>query len=141
MTIPEDSCKDILEDLMALYAAGEASVGTKRLVEAYAREHPEIAERLKAAAGLGVPLPPVAVDPDVGVRTLKQTRQFITLRTLFSAMGIAFTLLPLTFTFDQNGVRLFLHDQTGLVSSFWSVAAASWVATWMMHREIRRTGI
>jgi hypothetical protein len=142
MTIPQEHLKDVMEDLSALYLSGEATAGTKAVVEAQARADSAFAERLKAAGGMGLPLPPAVAGADAELRTLRETRQFLALRTIFTGMGIAFTLLPLTFTFDGNGAKmLFLHDQPGLVYSFWSLAAASWVATWVMHRAIGRKGL
>jgi hypothetical protein len=145
MTIPQEHLKDVLEDLSALYLSGEATAGTRAVVEAHAQADREFGERLKASGGIGLPLPPAVVEADAEMRALKETRQFLTLRSVFMAMGIAFTLLPLSFGSlgsDGRGVRmLFLYDQPGIVYSSWSVAAASWVAMWVMHRAIGKKGL
>jgi hypothetical protein len=36
---------------------------------------------------------------------------------------------------------VFLGRYPGLVWAFWSVAAASWVAYYVMNRTLRRTGL
>jgi hypothetical protein len=142
VTIPTAILNDVLEDLAALNLAGEASPGTRSLLENYAREHPEFAARLTASVALKVPAPPATSRADAALKALQHTREYIRLRTIFTAMAIAFTFLPLAFTFGPNGIRfLFLHDQSGLVSAFWTIAAASWVAMGVMHHSIRKTGL
>lgn len=142
MTIPDHLMQDVLEDLASLYLAGDATPGTRALLESYAQKHPEFAARLREAGQWQAPRIPAPVQADAEARTLLQTRQAILLRSIFLAMGIAFTLLPLSFTFGPDGIHmLFFPHQTGLISAFWSVAAASWVAMFVMHREVSRKGL
>ncbi len=142
MTIPDPIRKDILEDLAALYLSGDASAGTRQLLESYARDNPEFAARLRDAGRGHAPQPPAPVNADAEARALQQTRQAILLRSIFMAMGIAFSVLPLSFTCGPEGVHmLFFPRQMGLISAFWSIAAASWVAMYVMHRAARRRGL
>jgi hypothetical protein len=139
MTLTED----VMNDLLTLYLAGEASADTRALVEDRARRDPGFAARLAAARAvdLGAALP-AGPGPDVELRALTQTRQAIFLRMLFFASAVFFTLLPLAFRGGAAGVEfLFLGKQPGVVWAFWSVAAASWVACWVMNREVRKAGL
>lgn len=143
LTIPTDCVRGVIADLTALMLAGEASPATKRFLEAHAASNPAFADRMDQAAQLRLsappPPPPTA---DECLATLKLVRQFTIQRTIYTAMGIAFTLIPFSFTFDGSGIRfLFLGRQPGIVYPFWSLAAAGWVATWLMHREIRKRGL
>ena len=141
LTIPTDCVPGVLDDLASLLLAGEASGDTRRFLEAHAKENPSFAARLRSAATVNLGPPPPAARDD-SLRTIELVRQYLVLRTIFTAMGIAFTLLPLTFTFGGEGVEfLFLGKQPGIVYSFWSIAAASWVAWWTMHRHIRKRGL
>jgi hypothetical protein len=141
LTIPTDCVPGVLEDLAALLLAGESSEGTRRFLEAHARQDPAFAKRLNAATRIDLAPPPPAATDD-SLQTIQLIRQYVALRTIFTAMGIAFTLIPLAFTFSGAGAEfLFLGKQPGIVSSFWSIAAASWVAMWIMHRQIRKRGI
>lgn len=135
--------EEVMSDLLTLYLAGEASPETRTLVEAYARERPAFAAKMKAAGALSLPdVPENAPARDLELRALAQTRQFILLRTLFVAGGILFTLLPLVFAVDESGVQfLVLGRYPGLVWSFWSVALAWWVACYVMHRQVRPSGL
>jgi anti-sigma factor RsiW len=138
-TLPDE----VMDDLLTMYLAGEASGATNALVEQHARAHPAFAARLAAAGALSLSDAP-APEPagDLELRALAQTRQFLFLRSLFFAGGLLFTLLPLVFTFGDGGVQfLVLGRHPGLVWSFWSVAAASWVACVVMQRQVRGTGL
>ena len=135
---------DVLNDLLTLYLADEASADTRALIEDRARREPAFAARLAAARAVdltaaAVPAPPLG---DAELRSLKRTRHAIFLRTLFWAAGLFFTLLPLVFHGDGDSVEfLFLGRHPGLVWAFWSVAAASWTAYYVMNREVARTGL
>ena len=151
---------DVLNDLLTLYLAGEASADTRALIEERARREPSFAAKMAAArevdraAARAIDLPAMLATPpsDVEVRALRQTRQAIFLRTLFFAGGLVFTLLPLVFV---KGVRvlpgfpgdgdhaefLILGRYSGLVWAFWSIAAACWIACWVMNRGVRKSGL
>lgn len=130
----------VMKDLMVVYLGGEASPETRTLVEEYARAHPDYADLLRKAGAADLPAtpPPASVE----VSALRLTRQHIFLRSLFFGMGLAFTLIPFTFVF-RNGTIAFLlyRDVPGIGAAFWSIAAASWVAYYLMHREVRKAGL
>jgi hypothetical protein len=132
---------DVMKDLLVVYLSGEASADTKALVEAYAREHPGFNDLIQAA---GAETAPAAATPgkDVEMKSLQMVRQFVFLRSLFIGMGIAATLIPFTFVI-RNGEMTFLmmRDVPGIAPASWAIAAASWVACYVMHRAIRKAGL
>jgi hypothetical protein len=134
---------DVMNDLLTLYLAGEASADTKALLESHARQNAAFASRLEAAGALPPFRVPHGNPPgDLELRTLTDTRRFILLRSVFLAAGIFFSLLPLVFTFNGNGVEfLVLGRHAGLVWSFWSIAVAAWTAWYVMHRQVARVGL
>lgn len=135
---------DVVNDLLTLYLADEASADTRALIEERARREPAFAARLAAARAvdLNAAAMPAAPLGDAELRALQRTRQAIFLRTLFFATGLFFTLIPLAIHGDEHGVRfLILGRHPGLMWAFWSVAAASWVAWYVMQREVRRAGL
>ena len=134
---------EVMNDLLTLYLAGEASADTKALIDSYARGHAAFAAKLEPAGPLSpVEVPHSGPPADLELKTLTETRKFIFLRTMFWAGGVLFTLLPLVFTIDARGVQfLVLGRHAGLVWSFWSIAVAAWTACYVMHREIRRVGL
>ena len=134
---------EVMNDLLTLYLAGEASADTRALVENHARQNAAFASRIAAAGALPpIGMPHGAPPSDLELRTLTDTRRFIFLRTLFLAGAILFTLLPLVFSFDKRGVEfLVLGRHPELMWSFWSVAAAAWAACYVMHRQVRPVGL
>jgi hypothetical protein len=134
---------EVMNDLLTLYLAGEASADTKALVESHARQNAAFASRVEAAGALQpIRLPHSGPPSDLELRTLTKTRRFIFWRTVFWAGGILFTLLPLVFRFDERGVEfLVLGRHAGLMWFFWSIAVAAWTACYVMHRQVRRVGL
>ena len=132
---------DVMKDLMVVYIGGEASEDTRRLVEAYARAHPDYAELLERSGSVGLGSA-VRAPGDVEMKALRMTRQHIFLRSLFFGMAIAFTLTPFTFVFKDGTLTFFLwRDVPGLGTAFASIAVASWVACYVMHRAVRKVGL
>jgi len=134
---------DVLNDLLTLYLAGEASGDTRALIEDRARREPAFAARLAAARAVDLrEALPAGPAGDLELKALKETREAIFLRTLFFAGALFFTLLPLAVQGGAEGVRfVFLGRQPGLVWAFFSIGAASWIAWWLMHRQVRRAGL
>ena len=133
---------DVYDDLLAVYLAGEASAGTRALIEARARDDAAFAARLEAARTVELPANGGVPGADLELSALRRTRQYIRLRTTFLAAAVLFTLLPLVFAFDSDGIRfLILGHYEGLALAFWSLAVASWAACWTMHRAVRRAGV
>jgi hypothetical protein len=138
MTLP----REVMNDLLTIYLAGEASPATRTLVETYAREDADFAHSLNASQSLDLPAFEVPDQDRKRLQTLKLVRQYIFLRTLFLAMGIAFTLIPFSLTIQNGAVTfLLLRDSPGLGYAFLSIAAASWTAFYIMRREIRKAGL
>lgn len=103
---------DVITDLLPLYLAGEASPGTRLLLEEYLREHPEFAATVRAAAdrsaallhaaGTSAPL------PDHEKATLERVRRFNHRRTVLLALAIGMLLTTFAFSFDGDGIRWFM---------------------------------
>lgn len=133
----------VLDDLLSLYLADEASSATRQLIEERAAADPAFARRLASARADQLPeLPSPPLSTDAELRSLRQTRQFLFLRSLFVAWAVVFALLPLAFVVDARGFHWLIWGRyPGLVSAFWSVAAASAVAAAVMQRQVRSSGL
>jgi len=87
--------KDVITDLLPLYLAGEASPGTRSLLEEYMREHPEFAATVREAAARSAALLDVAdahVPPDHEKATLERVRRFNQRRRVLLGLAMGFTL-------------------------------------------------
>jgi hypothetical protein len=133
---------DVLNDLLTLYLAGDASTDTRALIEERARLEPAFAAKMSASreldrtAARAIELPGVLGWPpgDVELRALRLTRNAIFFRTLFLACAILFMLVPLFFLAPSR-----LHPS--IVRAFWYLAAVAWFGCWSAHRLVRKAGL
>lgn len=122
--------RNVVNDLLPLYQAKEASEDSRALVEEFLRENPEfqreILERAaRAESLLAQPLP--TLDPSLEMATLKRTRRFIRARIVFLSLSIACGLVPFSFAVDSHGLRWILwRDYPNLAMNFiiWSLIFA-----------------
>jgi hypothetical protein len=134
--------RDIVIDLLPLYAAGEASADTRRLVEAFVSQDPSTARLLRALQHDqpegGTPVEPPATLERVAV---DRTRAMVKRRTWTMGLAIVFTLLPVTFAFKGGQIVFFmLRDQPASVL-FWVSAAFLWWQHARLTRALRVTGL
>jgi anti-sigma factor RsiW len=119
---------DVIRDLAPLYAAGEASAASAALVEAATAADPALARELEAlrrALRLGGSLAPSG---DLEARALGEVRRAVKRRGTLLATAIFFTVLPLTFAFDQGRITfLLLRDATPVAVAALAGALAAWI--------------
>jgi hypothetical protein len=132
MNLPES----VMKDLVALHLAGEASAETSKLAEEYLGRHPEL--RGGAIGGAAVRLPPSGE-----MAALRRVKEWLFLRSLFLGMAIFFTMTPMIFVW-RGGEVVFLmwrDAPLGLTLAAISIALASWVARYVMIRQLRGSGL
>jgi predicted anti-sigma-YlaC factor YlaD len=99
---------DVITDLLPLYLAGEASPGTRALLEDYLREHPDFASTVREAAERGAALlqvaPAGAPSHDEEKATLERVRRFNRRRTNLLALSIGFALTLFAFSFQGDRI-------------------------------------
>ena len=133
--------RDVVVDLLPLYLAGEASAGTRDLIEDYMKEHPDFAAEMRArvergAAVFGAASAPAP--PDQEKATLERVRRFNRNRTYWLGFAIAYTLVPLSFVFVGSQVRwVMLRDNPKQAILFWICALGCWTAYYVMGRRLR----
>ena len=122
--------KDIINDLIPLYAANECSADTRALVEEYLQQNPQQAGDLRRIMNTSVPSaePPGKVLDEV--RAFREARRRLRRRTWWMALAIFFSLAPLSFFSDGGKTWWMLRDATGsavvyatLGVVFWSIYA------------------
>jgi len=134
--------KDVIRDLMPVYAAGEASADTRALVESAVRLDPDLAAMLAAlredAPALTPPAPSRATDL-VGV---ERTKGLLRQRTGFLAAAVVGTLVPFTFAFSGTDLRFFMLRDAPLVAVACLACALSfWIAYGVTVRRLRVRGL
>jgi hypothetical protein len=128
----------VVNDLLPLYLAGEASADTRALLEEYLRDHPDFAEEVRRRAEPPPVLPAApALPPDHEAATLERVRAFQRHRTHLRAFAIAWTLMPLTVVFEDGGVRwIMLRDNPLQAAMFAAAAVLCWAGYVVMGRRL-----
>jgi anti-sigma factor RsiW len=133
---------DVITDLLPIYLAGEASPGTRALLEEYLRENPafakEVREHAERSTALLTATPPEPVLPDSEKAALERVRRFNRFRSYVLALSIAFTLMPFSFAFVGDHVTwVMLRDNPAQAGALWLGAVGSWLAYSVMGRRLR----
>jgi hypothetical protein len=126
--------KDIIDDLIPLYAANECSGDTRALVEEYMLQNPRQAGELRQI--MSTPLPgavPSAKSLDE-TRCFREARRRLRRRTWLMALAIFFSLAPLSFFYTDGKLWWFLRDAP--VSAL--IYAALGVLFWILYLVDRR---
>lgn len=134
---------DVVNDLLTLYLADEASADTRALVEEHLRRDPALARQVEAARAGRFALPPApALAADRERETLERTRQLLKNRTSTMVVAAVFTMLPLSFTFEGSKITfLLIRDAPVVGLAWWGTAALMWLAHFWIRRRLRVSGL
>ena len=136
MTLRTEVTKQVIDDLMPLYLAGEASEDSRRLVEDFLRANP--AAGVMAEVALPSSLPP----PDLDRRMLERARALHDRRGLLLGMALAVSYAVFTFRFKGKDVVFLLYrDAPWLALVLLAVALGIWLAFLSTCRRLDRTGL
>ena len=138
-----DLPREVLLDLLPIYASGEASAATRVLVEAHLAKDADLARRLHEARALPR-LAPV-LPPELELRALRRTRGALALqRWLF---GLAITFTALTFAteiaFNDHRItklRLLIFDYPREFGACLVLGLGFWIAYLALRGRLRGTG-
>ncbi len=132
--------RDVVKDLLAVCAAGEASADTRALVEEWLRADPELARQAARAETVALPDVP-ALAPTAEKQALDRTRRHLRWRTVLLGLAAYVSTLPFSVTFGSRGYE-------GLLIKDWpqrivvtSIAVALWVVYWRLARRARVSGL
>lgn len=120
-----DLHENVILDLLPAVRSGRASDESRRLVEEYLAAHPAL-----ACLAAQMPTP----DPDMELRALQSTRRALRRSTWEKALAILFTLLPLSFVYEEGRVRFLFADYPGLIVGMAVTAAAFWLRAYAKRR-------
>ena len=134
--------REIVKDLLPLYAAGEASEDSRVAVEEWLRSDPDLA-RVVGELRDEFALPPATgMSQTSGQAVLAQTKALLRRRSWLLAVALLFTGMPLSFAWDSSGLRFFMLRDAPLMSSISLVMAVGlWIAFGVVTRRLRVTGL
>jgi len=135
--------RNVIEDLLPVYFAGEASPDTKDLVEEYFRGDPEFARLAQRFSRFIVERPPIQPAPHIEAEALARTKRAIRKRSWLLSLAIFFTLVPLTFAFDTSrGIVFFMwRDARSLALAFQAAGLGLWIGYFVKERRLRRSSL
>ena len=133
--------REVIVDLLPVYALGEASPATRTLVEEYLSQDPELMEqvrRLKSEDPLAFPA--VSVPPELAMRSLRRTKTLLAWQRWLFGPGMFFTLVGLSFEMNISGGRTrefhFLLRDSPLLASFLAIGICCWIAYFAIRRRL-----
>jgi anti-sigma factor RsiW len=141
MNLPEN----VIRDLLPVYHSGEASDDTRKLIETYLAEHPELERDVRSGDALSAfdaDQSSGAPDETVALRRTKRV-----LRWQQVLLGIASTLtlntVSLGFSFETGNGQLRVHwltlpGQAQLIAIAGILSVISWIAYFRVGKHIRR---
>ena len=132
--------KDVINDLLPLYEAGEASEDSRRLVEAFLEKHPEMSAGPAADATLKA-----AVVPTLERNrreALERTRRQISRRQMFFGAALASTLMPFSILVRNGEVSWWMwRDAPDAAGVFIGVAVGCWIGYFRSRSHLRTAGM
>ena len=131
--------RNVVNDLLTVYLAGEAHADTAALVEEWLRADPSLARQVEQARHTALPEVPVP-PPTVEKQALDRTRRRWRLRSIVLGVAVYVTTLPLTVTFNRSGFRGLLIEDWPERIVLMVLAAALWGTYVVLLRRSRATG-
>jgi len=139
--------RNIIQDLLPLYLAGEARPETRVLVEEFLARDPALAAEAASQesgrmekiliGGAIVPLP-----QDNEAETLARTRAKLHRTVWILALATAFTLVPFSCTFDDGHITwMMVRDVPRMALAYWASAAGFWIAYFIRRYRLRSAGL
>jgi anti-sigma factor RsiW len=134
--------REIVQDLLPLYAAGEASEESRAAVEEWLRTDPELARLVVELRDDFVPSPAAGVSRTSGHTALAVTKALLRRRSWLLALALLFTGIPMSIVWDGSGLRFFMLRDAPVISSIsLAVAVSLWIAFGVVTRRLRVTGL
>jgi anti-sigma factor RsiW len=139
--------RNVIQDLIPVYLADEASPDTRALVEEFLASDAELAAEVaqarsssatKTLSGGNV----MALPKDHEMQTLLHTRRELAHRSWSLGLAIAFTLVPFSFVFANGNIRwMLLREIPSVAMASWAAAVGFWVGFAIHNRRLRGSGL
>ena len=128
--------KDIINDLIPIYAANECSADTRALVEEYLRQHPREGAELRRI--MNTPIPkntPSALELDE-MKALRLARRRVRNRAWLIGLAIFFSLAPFSVIKGPDRAGWLFIDSPKSALAYGCVGIAFWIAYFVSrHRS------
>ncbi|HYV98703.1 MAG TPA: hypothetical protein VE967_14705 [Gemmatimonadaceae bacterium] len=131
--------RDVIIDLLPLYASGEASAATQELVREYLAHDPGLAELVRQQNGTSDSAR-ITVPPDLEAKSFRRTKRRLALQRWAFGLAWLFTAVSLGIRIQSDGgrvtsVRLLLQDAPLQFGTLGLLAVISWVTYFSLRRK------
>lgn len=136
--------RNVIVDLLPLYAAGESHPDTARLVEEWLASDSGLARDVAALRDVDDTLRSGRATPQAGndLLALRRTRLALRLRSTLLGLAIFLTLYPFAFYFDGDEMHWVVMRNLGLTVTIFASAVAAWLGWFLFAARMRvRTGV
>jgi hypothetical protein len=135
--------RNVVDDLLPVYFAGEASVDTRQLIEEFFRDDPEFARLSQEFSRFRLERPAVDAAPRIEADALARTKSAIRTRSWLLALALFCTLAPFTVAFDSGrGIVFFMwRDAPSVAMAFQAAGIGFWIGYYVNSRRLRRTSL
>lgn len=125
--------RDIIHDLLPLYATNECSADSRALVDEYLRAHPAEAADLRRAIACSLPDLAAASGPGPALEPLRRARRTVRLQSWAMAAAIFFTVAPFSVV-HMNGETTWLVLRSATATVTYAVLA---LCSWVVYALLR----
>lgn len=128
--------RDVITDLLPVYLSGEASQDTKALVDAFLKDDPEFSKLVRENGAI-LPESQINLSKENEMDTLLKTQKLLRQRSTYMAFTILFTLLPLSFYIDAQGMHWMWTDAPINVAIFAGFAIIFGFQYWRISQKLK----
>jgi hypothetical protein len=134
--------RDVINDLLPAYIAGEASADTVALVEAFLRQDPDLVRTVEALRTNPLPELPIVLRPTQEKETLDMTKRLLRWRGILMGVALFLTMLPFSFVFHKEITWSFLRDMPPAATVLVFLGAlVCWTGFFYVRRRLQGTGL
>jgi anti-sigma factor RsiW len=134
--------REVILDLLPVYLAGEASDDTRKLVEEYIQQHPEMGLELRRHMEQNLAaIAPAAIPPELELQALRRTRGVLARQRWLFGLAIFFSLMPFSGAFfpewGDTSATLLAQSYPAIAAFFLIAAIALWTVYYISRRRSR----
>jgi hypothetical protein len=139
--------REVILDLLPVYLSGEASPATSSLVEDYMKQDKDLARQIRERwAENFAKASPSVLPPDLELKSLRRTKNLLGWQRWLFGFGIFFSVIPLSseMVFAKGRPMEFhflLYSSPVELSVCLTLAAACWIAYFVLRQQLRKTGL
>jgi anti-sigma factor RsiW len=134
--------REVILDLLPLYASGEASTATRSLVEDYLSHDPKLTKELQRLQTEDLfALPVLQVPPELAMESLRRTKALLARQRWLSSFGWLFTVLAFSSQMNVgrggiSGFHLLLQTSPAVFGSFLIIGLSCWTVYFAIRRRL-----